>query len=246
MQALYLMVLDRSQSSDTLFLNGLARARFTGGPRASIVVHGSDEAAVRRIEAEGQIPLWRGGELVARTAEEALLIEQAMRATTRRIVGMLTDAGVHAVGFQGAERRLLVPEGTGVAAGRTGSLLDLAEHGVLPVVASSVRDLTASIPRPVHPCFAAAALARGASAYAARVVLFTLTGRAGIQDGDRHVDEAPLFEEVISAADVDTDALAVAVDSGLPVILTSPAGLFHPDGVKATRILPRRGQKSAF
>lgn len=232
---LYLLYLDAYHLSDPLFAESLARLMaHRSPPLPCLIVHGSGEAGVRRLEAEGLFPETVEGRVVARSAAEAALVEQALRQATRQLVSTLTDAGVPAVGFQGADRGLLRATPDGVAPGRLAWLVELVRRGVVPVVSTLARSEGGL--REVAP--AAALQALGAALGAAQapvVVLFSRTGRPGLYEGETLL-ESSTPEAVPSSIWSETEVLHAVVEGLGTGLLTSPAGLLSGTNPRGTRL----------
>jgi hypothetical protein len=143
---LYLLCLASPHLDDRLVLQNMARFRSqVVAPPPVLVVHSSGTALVRLCEAAGVFPAYRGEVFTANTPGEAALVDRVLRQVGQRLVAVMTDQGVPAVGLQGGERGLLHRSDAGsVVAGEVARLLDGMRKGVLPCVA-------ASLPDPRHP-----------------------------------------------------------------------------------------------
>lgn len=105
----WVLLLGPHQAGDRLFISTLARSlRAFSGPL--VFVHGPSEQA-DVLFAQTQIAAQRTGSLyqtATREAEEAVL--RSVREWNRRLVALMTESGLPAVGIQGTDRRLLVRE----------------------------------------------------------------------------------------------------------------------------------------
>lgn len=228
----YLLLLDRYHLDDPLFAGALARMLARPGRPPCLLVHGGGDAAERQFEAAGVFPERQGGVLVPKTAAEVAVVERAVRELNRKLVATLTDAVVHAVGLQGADRGLLRPEDDTLTAGRVTWIQALLERGVVPVVSALVA-VEGSV-REVSAVAAARALA-AALGPPLTVVVFTKTNRPGFIDASGARAEVPcaaLSGEVVD----DPAAVCALVAAGLPVLLTSVAGLGGAEGVQGTHV----------
>ncbi len=235
---MYLIYLDDYHLGDLLYLPGLAQrmGRMRRARPACLFVHSSGEQAERLLEAEGLFPERKDGLVQARTVPEAALVERALRQVNRRIVGALTEEGVHAVGFQGSDRGLLRSgSGGAVTAGRVAWLAALIEKRAVPVVSALVQDAEAGPARAVSLPAATVALARGLGPGDVVVVFFTQNNQPGVFEGDRPLPSLAL-EALPEALLPDPEAVDEMVQAGIPALLTSAHGLFGGDEPMGTRI----------
>ena len=234
---MYLIYLDDYHLDDLLYMPSLAQqmGRMRHARPACLFVHGSGEQADRLLEAEGLFPEREGGVVQARTPEEAALVERARRQVNRRVVGALTEEGVHAVGFQGADRGLLKVDDEGtVTTGRATWLKDLVEKRAVPVVSARAQR-TAAAARAVPVPAATVALVRALGEADLVVVFFTRTNEPGIIEAERPLSNLPL-DALPDAIVPDSEAVHTVVTADIPVLLTSVRGLFSADEPQGTRI----------
>lgn len=233
----YFLYLDDYHLDDPLFVSSMARMmhRRQALPRC-VMVHGSGGEVERRFEAEGLFPETQHGLIQPATPEDAALVEQALRATTRKIVGALVDEIIYAVGFQGTDRGLLQLRDDAVTLGKTGWLLPLVQQGALPVI-SAVAQTPEGRPRQVAAH--AALLALAAAFEGATVVFFTRDNRPGLFiDGSLQPEAGAA--EVPEALLPNPTAFRATVAAGYPVLLTSAVGLWGSDDLQATYIPGQR------
>lgn len=130
---MYVVAVDRRSMEDLLLWQGVGRVLARSRPGAGlIVVHAPGETAERILEGEGLDLRGPDGLLRAGTPGGAALLERAVRSEMRRIVGLLTESGVPAVGFAGGDRGLFSDGGSGRW------LKAVAAAGPVPIVASAV------------------------------------------------------------------------------------------------------------
>ena len=228
---MYLLYLDDYHLNDLLYVPSLAQqmGRMRRARPACLFVHGSGEQAERLLEAEGLFPEREDGFVQARTPEEAALIEQALRQVNRRVVGALTEEGVHAVGFQGADRGLLrVDEDGTVKTGRVAWLKELVEKRAVPVVSALAQGPEGEAARAVRVPAATVALAHALGAGDLVVVFFTRTNQPGVLEGERPLHTLAL-DALPGALLPDVEAVRAVVSAGVPALLTSVRGLFSAD-----------------
>lgn len=175
----HIVILDDYHLGDPLFPQRLAR-ELAQASVPVIAVHGSAEAGERALEAAGDLVERRDGRLRVRTVEQAQRVERATRDLNRRLVHGMNEAGVSALRIVGADRGLLVAGERHVQAGRATWLRELAEQGVVPVVAALVAS-SQPVLREVDPAAAAGALA---AAVGGRVIVLERGGEAS--DGGVH------------------------------------------------------------
>ncbi len=224
-ESIHLIYLDAYHLGDLLYVASMARmmGRLQRLPPC-LFVHGSGEQAERLLEAEGLFPEQRDGLVVARTPQEAALVERALRQVNRRLVGTLTDEGVHAVGLHGTDRGLLRLRPDGVpTAGKTGWFQDLLRLRAVPVVSTLLRPRHAGTTREGSPSATTLALARALENVV--VVFFTRNDQPGVLDGEapRKYLSLDALEEAMLP---EPEAVRRVAAAGLPVLLTSAVGLF--------------------
>jgi acetylglutamate kinase len=235
---MHFLYLDDYHLGDPLFLQRLAGLMGRAGRRGPyVLLHGSGEAAERLLEAEGLFPERVGGTPRAGSAREAALVERALRETTGRIVALLTEAGVPAVGFQGADRGLLRQEADGaVAAGKTGWLKEILGRGAVSVV-SALAAVPGEAGREVPLRAAAAALGRAFATEGPTVVFFTRNDQPGVGMGGSFRERLPLAalpEEAVA----EPEAVREVVRAGLGAFVSSAVGCFGGTAPRGTHILP--------
>lgn len=226
----YLLCLTTPHLDDRLVLQNLARFRAqAAAPPPVLVVHSSGRAIDRALEAAGVLVAPPAGVYQATTAEEAATIDRTLRQVSQRLVAVMADQGVPAVGLQGGERGLLrrSQDGTMVAGAVTG-LLDAMQKGVLPCVAASLPDpdrsgLLCEAPL-VETVLALAAVLRPHAPVAA--VCLTTNHRPGVVVDGQVQARLPLT--ALPGPEVLADPALVQrlCKAGLPVLLTSALSFF--------------------
>ncbi|WP_457653214.1 hypothetical protein [Rhodocaloribacter sp.] len=232
-EPLYLLYLDRVHQSDPLFRQGLARALASAGARLPrcILLHGSGDRLARMFEAQGLVYGAPGVHV------PPALVERAMREETRRIVGVLTDAGVAAVGFQGTDRRMLRPsDGGGVVARGAAWVRDLTDRRVVPVVSSLVRDAGGEA-REAATAEVASAFAKALETEEVYTVFFTPTNRPGLIEGGAVRATIRAADLPASGASYEPEAVRRVVAAGGLAWLTSPVGFIDEGGPQGTRVI---------
>lgn len=233
-EPLHLLYLDRDHLNDLLFTQALARSLAGPAVPPCVIVHSSGEHAERMLESQGIFAERTGGVLSATSPQEVALLARALRETTQKLVGMLTDAVVYAVGMQGADRGLLRlrPDGR-LAAGRTGWVRELAAKQAVPVIAATVMDAQHLL-REVDLAEAATVLgtALGAGEGGVEIVFFTKANRPGVVSGKTVVPEIAPAE--LPSTDVlpEPDAVRRVVQAGLPARLTNLGGFPGGEGTR--------------
>ena len=163
-----LLFVDDYHLGDVLFLQALARSiarRPEGSP--IMLIHGTGEPAERALEARGFFPERDRGLFKLEHDEEYVVVERAVRVTTRRLAGLLTDALVHAVALSGSDRGLLVIDDRGeVSVGNTTSLRALLDQQVVPVMNTLALDRPRKQSREAPACAVVELLARALEASA--------------------------------------------------------------------------------
>ena len=232
---MYVVLLDDFHLDDLLFVQSFGRL-MAGADRPCVLVHGDGGVAVRALEAQG---VFAGDD----APEAAAAVRAALRFQSKKITGRLTDAGLSGVGFQGADRRLLVRGADGVLrAGPAAWLARLVATGAVPVVSALAADDAGGEPVPVAPAEAVAVLAAalagthaagthaaGAQTAGATAVLFTRGGRPGMGAADGAGQGLGALAGL--AADLgEPGAAAVFSSAAVPVLVTSPPAFFAPGG----------------
>ncbi len=235
---MYLIYLDDYHLDDLLFVPGLAQqmGRMRQVRPACLLLHGSGDQAERLLEAEGLFPERKGGLVQARTPAEAALIERALRQVNRRVVGALTEEGVHAVGFQGADRGMLrVDEDGTIETGRVAWLKELIEKRAVPVVSALAQHVPEKAARAISVPAAAVALARALAHRDLVVIVFTRNNQPGIIEAEQPLPRLSL-DALPEAVLPDAEAVRAVVSAGIPVLLTSVWGLFSAEEPQGTMI----------
>jgi len=241
MQTLYLVHLDRHHLGDELFLNSLAQhlARGPSGEPPCLLVHGSGEKVERTLEAKGLFPERTNGVLDVDGEEQRRLVERAVREVNQEIVAALTDEVVSTVGVQGVDRNLLgLDEDGRVQASNVGWLAALVKQRIVPVVSSLVENGSV---QEVRPADVVVALAEGlSSSFDPVACVFTTTDQAGVETDagvESEVGVDALNENEVPAS----EAVRRISEAGVPILLTSVKGLFGPDDVQGTQVVPTSG-----
>ena len=243
----YLIYLDDYHLDDLLYLPSLAQkmGRMRRACPLCLFVHGGAGQAERLLEAQGLFPERKGGRMVVETLAQAALVERALRQVNRQIVGVLTEEGVAAVGFQGSDRGLLRQNDDGlVEAGRVGWLEALVRQRAVPVVSAFVQGAQEGSVQIVSPSAVAATLAQALTTNTLRVVVacFTRNDQPGIMEEGQPIGSLAL-DAVPGALLPDPDALRGLVEAGLPVLLTSATGLFGGEEWRGTMIFSVKSAK---
>ncbi|HET6569153.1 MAG TPA: hypothetical protein VFG50_14395 [Rhodothermales bacterium] len=237
---LYILYIDRYHLDDSLFLQALARMLAVAGLSrpACLLVHGSGEQAERRLEGEGFDVKREGRVLVAGTAAEQAIVERAVRESNQRLVSVLTNSVVHAVGLQGADRGLVqVHEDGAIGVGKVGWIRDLAQKRAVPVISASSRIRETGAVVEADAAEVAVRLAETCGRDEATVVFFTKGGKPGIPQGEGTAEEAGL--SALEGTDLlpDLDALVYAVEAGVRVLLSGVPGFMTARGAAGTQIV---------
>lgn len=240
---IYLIYLDYYHL-DVLFVQILARTlantpRMEVLPPMCLIVHGSGERAERMLEAEGLFPERIHGVLQVRTPEEQRIVERATKEMNRRIVGILTDATVYAVGFQGYDRGLLRvnPEG-GITGSEANWLVDLIKKRAVPVISSLVREgeeqdnvKEAGISDILN------ALTCLAATDEITITMFTRSNRPGIFSKGERLEKITLNAAGMSDDIPDFETVQSLVKRGKSVLITSVGALREEGGPSGTVIV---------
>ncbi len=235
-EPLYLLYLDRYHLGDGLFLQALARALGRGAPPC-LLVHGSGEHTELLFEADGFFVEREGGVMPVSSSAEAALLERGLREINKKIVNVLTDSLVSAVGLHGADRGLLqLDKGGAVRAGEAAWLARLVGQGALPVVSALVREEEQYQVREASLGRVVVALAKALETKEVRVVFFVKQHRPGLLDGTaivREINVAKLPGETVLP---EPDAVREVVAAGVPVLLTDPGGMVEEGGPQGTMV----------
>ena len=234
---LHLLYLDRYHLDDTLFVQALARtlAGAGRGVPPCVIVHGSGERAERMLEGEGLFVERENGVLRGTSPEEAALLDRALREANRKLVGVLTDAVVYAVGVQGADRRLLhLGEDGRLGVGKAEWVRELASKGAVPVIAATVHDSEGPHLREAGLAEAAIALghALGGEDGGVEVVFFTKTNRPGLLDGTDVRPEVAPAALAGETALAEPEAVRRVAEAGLAARLTNVGGFVSGGGTR--------------
>jgi acetylglutamate kinase len=159
-----LLYLDGTHQTEVPFLQSLTDTLAEQHDAPTVLVHGSGAFAEQALEGRGLFPERENGVLRAETEEEFTLVDRATRQFNKKLVALLTEEGVPAVGATGTSRNLLRLEMGRVKAHRTAWLAELLEGGTVPVVATLAYDPDEERIREVPPVEVIVALARRLSA----------------------------------------------------------------------------------
>ncbi len=231
-EPIYLLYLDCVHQADPLFVQGLARALASAVrlPRC-ILLHGSGDRIARMLEAGGYDVDAPGVRV------PPSVVERVVREETRRIVEVLTDAGVSAVGFQGTDRGMLRRSEDGGLVARGASWVhDLTEKRVVPVVSALVHEAGGET-HEARMDEVAVALAKTMETEEVGTVFFTPTDRPGVIEQGALRPEIQIAGLSSQTASSEPDAVRRIVASGGRVWLTSPFGLVDPQGLRGTRVI---------
>jgi acetylglutamate kinase len=240
MQSLYVVYLDRHHLGDDLFLKSLAQhlSDAEAEAPACVLVHGSGEKVERTLEAQGYFPDRTNGVLNVENEDQRRLVERAVREVNQELVAMLTDEVVSTVGIQGVDRGLFQKShDDAIRASNAGWVSALLKQHVVPVVSALVKDPDTDRVQEVWPVTAVAALSRALDdSFDPVACMFTMEDRPGLPDEDGEVrTDAPV--EAATAEHVpEPSAVRHVVQSEVPMIVTSPRGLFGGHDVEGTRI----------
>ncbi|MFQ5571841.1 MAG: hypothetical protein ACE5G0_19355 [Rhodothermales bacterium] len=244
---IYFLYVDPYHLDDPFFLSSMAQRMKRVEQRLPplLILHNSGEQAERVLEAEGLFPGRVEGRLDLRTSKERAVLERAMRDVNRRIVGTLTDEGVHAVGFHGLDRGILRIGAHGqVSAGRVAWLRDLVLKRVVSVLSTLVRDPRTGHVREESMQSATLAMARALNDERIVVVFFTRNDRPGIWERDEVMTTCPSDALSVSVLP-QSESVCAVVAGGFPVLITSPKGLFGGEKPLGTWIIdPETAQKT--
>jgi acetylglutamate kinase len=236
-ETLYLLYLDDFHAGDPLFLHSLSRGLSRPGTAGRIVIHGSGEEAQRALESEGIFRMRSQGIIPVESAVEHALVERAIRRLNQKIVGILTEGVVSAVGVMGTQRRLLVVRGGLLEAGDTTWLLQVVEQGVVPVVAAYAAEADTDRTGEVFLAEAVAALASGIPNVGVEVVFFTKTNLPGIMRGGEPIREMELRKVDLPNIVLDADGLNAVAERGHRILITNTTRFADPSGPVGTRLV---------
>lgn len=240
MRPLYLVYLDRHHLGDDLFLKSLAQQLSSAGTEAPtcLLVHGSGEKVERTLESQGYFPERTGGVIDVETEGQRQLVERAVREVNQEVVAALTDEVVSSVGIQGVDRGLFrVSVEDVLQAANVGWVSALLKQHVVPVVSALVEtpDTGTVHERPTEEAVRALAEALDESFDPVACVL-TTAEVAGVPDEEggaqneiraANVDELPIPEPT---------AARRLIEAEVPVLVTSPQGLFSGAAPTGTRL----------
>ena len=228
-ETVYLLYLDDYHAGDGLFLQRLARSLSRPAGVSCLIVHGSGEHAERMLEAEGLFLKRTSGLLPVQTTAEHQIVERAIEETNRKIVKLLADAVVPAVGIVGNRRRLLVLKDGLVGAQNVTWLRKLASKGVIPVVAAYARESDSNRTGEVPLNDAVVALAAALPGLRSEVVFFARR-KVAAHAGDR------ISYEEITGSEADVEGLHFILQAGLPAILTTTLQISDSGEIRGTRV----------
>lgn len=237
-----ILYLDDYHAGDVLFLQSIAQAlaKFTRRP-VPVVVHGSAEAAERLLEAKGIFRRREAGIIPVESVEEHRIVEQAARRLNQHIVAILNEAVVATVGVFGTQRgTLLVRNGEVTAAGGVW-VRELADQGIVPVLAAFARDESSARIGEVPLPDAVSAVAKLLGRNDVEVVFFTKTNLPGVMDAGKPVRQVGLKHSMLQSAVPDQDGLQRVLATGLSVLLTNTTRLAEPGGPVGTKIRQSTG-----
>ena len=231
---LYLVHLDAVHLDDLLFTQSLGRLMM-GTSHRLILVHGDGGQAERMLESAGIFP----DAASEPSPQEQALTDQAVRQAARKIVGLLTDAQVPAVGVHGGDRGLLRVEGGSVQAGSVGWLADLANQRAVPVVSTLVGGAIGA----ASDADVLAAIASGLrmAGHEVQAVAFQRTDARVLLPGD---DGRPKpHAEASCVAEIEADlpdpaAVRALLAAQTAVRVTTPPAFLGPSGPGGTLITP--------
>lgn len=234
---LYLLYLDRYHMGEEIFLKNLARtlAGKHGTAPPAMIVHGSGEAAERVLEGEGLFPERRGGVLQVTSPREVELVDRAVRQFNKKLVDLLTDEIVPAVGIQGINRNVLrlTEDGT-LVIGNVGWIEQLIEQKTVPVISAVAYDVEGQI-REVNAAKAATGISQSLPSLDVTVVFFTKNNRPGIA-ADDGIQEEVTVSQLPAEVLPEPDAVREVARSGLPVLVTDVRGLVEEEGPVGTAV----------
>jgi isopentenyl phosphate kinase len=227
---LYLVHLDAVHLDDLLFTQSLGRLMM-GTSHRLILVHGDGGQSERLLESAGIFP----DPNAEPSDQERALVDQAVRQTARKIVGLLTDAQVPAVGIHGGDRGLLRVDGGDVQAGSVGWLGDLANQRAIPVV-STLMGGPIGVASDADVLAALATGLRAAGHPVEAVVFQRVDGRVLLPDSEGRPQpkaEASHVSE-ITAELPDPDAVRALLNVQTAVRVTTPPAFLGPSGPGGT------------
>jgi isopentenyl phosphate kinase len=230
-ETFYLLYLDDYHAGDSLFLQSLARALVRRAGATCLIAHGSGEHAERMLEAEGLFLKRSSGLLPISTAAEHRIVERAIEEINRKIVKLLADAVVPAVGIVGNRRRLLTIRNGMVEAPNIQWVQKLASDSVVPVISAYASDAESDRTGEVPLSDAVVALAEALLAVRSDVVFFS-KGRLPALEGD-HI----IYDEIAASA-ADPVGLKSVLDAGIPSIITTTPQFSESGELRGLRVTP--------
>lgn len=238
---LLVLFLDDEHGGDVLFMQNLARSlsRRTWRP-APIIVHGSGRHAERLMESNGIFRSRTGGVLQIQSELEHALVERALLVLNQKIVALLTDAVVSCVGVVGAQRKVFELREARLHTPGAAWLRDLAEQGVVPILAANARDEASGATGEIALREGAAALARALERHdeTVEIVFFTKTSLPGIMHEGVPRPDVAVDDPALRASVADYESLAVLAAAGFSVLLTNSNRLTDARGPSGSRIHP--------
>ncbi len=231
---IYLVHLDAVHLDDLLFTQSLGRLMM-GTSHRLILVHGDGGQAERLLESAGIFP----DPASPPSDHERALVDQAIRQTARKIVGLLTDSQVPAVGIHGGDRGLLRVDGGAIHPGSVGWLADLANQRAVPVVSTLVGGEAGA----ASDADVLVALATGlrAAGHEIEAIVFQRVDARVLLPGD---DGRPLPEvdgsrvPEIGSELPDISAVEALLNAETAVRVTTPPAFLGPSGPGGTRFCP--------
>lgn len=232
-----ILYLDRYHLGDSLFLQALGRAvaRGSGAGLRPLLVHGQGEHVQRKLEGEGIFIEAERDVFQGKTGVEQHIIETAHRDLNRRLVGLLTEAIVPAVGFMGSDRDLLRTDGQRVTTGSMEWLDDVLERRVVPVIGATAREDGGGATA-IDPVEAITAFANHVGV-SVEVVMFTTNNLGGIMRGSEPIAEISINEAVNLDAVPDPKGAEMLVFAGASVLLTNTVRFPQQDSIRGTKLV---------
>ncbi len=230
-----LLYLDRYHLGDPLFLQALGQsiARTVDTSLRPIIIHGQGDEAQKRLEGQGIFIEAERDVYTGKTEVERHIIETAHRELNRRLVSLLTESIVPAVGFMGADRNLVrvMDEQVRMGGGLTW-LRDILDRRVVPVIGTTARDDTGEV-HAVDPVALLRAFADDVKS-AIEIVMFTTNNLGGIMRGRDPIDRISVNKALEGDVIADRYAAETLVLSGHPVLLTNTVRYPGPSGPRGT------------
>lgn len=216
-----LLYLDRYHLGDPLFLQALGQAvaRSSSAGLRPILVHGQGDEAQTKLEGQGIFIEPVRDVYHGKSDVENYIIEMAHRELNRRLVGILTEAAVPAVGFMGSDRGLIRADSRRVRIGTMKWLNDILARNVVPVIGTETRQEEGRS-RGVDPVQVVSAFADVVKS-PFEIVMFTTNNLGGIMKGRDPVGRIDVRDAIEEAVIADTEGAEMLVLAGYPVLLTN-------------------------